>query len=372
MWNKLSLRARITALSAIIFTVMCAILTTLMIINARTAFFATIDDAATIIYSQNSSVTTMPEAVPDSSSQINRLYALQGTAKHDYTVQSIILLVVIVLAGTAIVWFITGSALKPITNLSRTIENIDENNLSENVPIPPADDEVSRLSRSFNSMLNKVGEAYEVQKRFAQNAAHELKTPISSILTNIEVLELNDDTGIDEYRETIAVVKTDTERMSTLVQDLLMLNANDDFNAKCDFREILCEVQSLLAEDIRKKNIIISLEGDAAISGNKALLERAFMNIIQNAVRYNVENGKISVRCSDEKIVISDTGIGIPPDKLDKIFEPFYCVDISRSRSAGGSGLGLAIVKQIFDKYKIRISVDSAVNIGTTITVNLT
>lgn len=354
MLNKLSLRARITALSAIIFTAMCVILTTLMIINAGTAFFAPIDHAATIIYSQNSSITTMPESVSDSSNQLNQLYALQGTAKQDYTVQSIILLIVIVLSGTAVVWFITGHALKPITNLSKTVENIDENNLSEKVPIPLTNDEVSRLSCSFNSMLNKVGDAYEVQKRFAQNAAHELKTPISSILTNIEVLEINDDIGIDEYRETIAAVKADTERMSTLVQDLLMFDTHDAFNTNFHFKDIFYEIQTLLSEDIKKKNISISLDGDTVISGNKALLERAFLNIVQNAVRYNVKNGKINILCRDEKIVISDTGIGIPPDKLDKIFEPFYCVDISRSRNAGGSGLGLAIAKQIFDKHKMK------------------
>ncbi|MFW2488625.1 sensor histidine kinase [Clostridium chromiireducens] len=409
MWNKISLRLRLTLLTGAILTGICIILTTISVFNAERNFAVPIDyinnpigykEAAdsVFIYSASDQERKEPEGaliiasnygetatfVPGNSEKVYdqdgkelerasaisavRATQLFETSKTGFAKESLAYMIAIILGGAFFVWSVAGSALKPVTALSETVESIDENNLNITLPFPESKDEIAKLTTSFNRMLQKINKSYESQKRFSQNAAHELKTPLSSMLTNIEVMELGEKAAtIEEYKETFSVLKQNVERMSTLVADLLTLNASANENDVCVissdkfFKDILNDY----SDNIKEIHLNISVNGEINFKGNKFLLERAFSNIIQNAVRYNKKNGQITIECNTNEIIISDTGIGIPKDEIDNIFEPFYCVDTSRSRVLGGSGLGLAITKQIFDKYNIQINVESELRKGT-------
>lgn len=372
MLSKISLRLRLTVLTCSILAAACACLTIVSVFNAGNIFlkpieFMTVQPAAPMPITSDTETTE--ETIPPTNAEAYRMFE---ASKKGFALQSILFMIAITGIGTISTWFVTGKALKPVTALSRVIEDVDENNLSTQIPVPHSKDEVARLTHSFNNMLTKIRMAFESQKRFSQNAAHELKTPLSAILANIEVMEIDEaSASIEECKEILHIVKQNAERMTTLITDLLVLNAAEKhMEVNCfSIRDLLLAILDDNDKDIQKKNIRVSIDGEKEVNGNRFMLERAFSNIIQNAIRYNHDNGAITIRCSESGITISDTGIGIPYDKLPHIFEPFYCADASRSRALGGSGLGLAITKEIFDKHSIKIDVASGENTGTTITV---
>jgi len=293
-------------------------------------------------------------------------------SQSDFQTHSILIAIGVVLLGTFAAYIIAGQALKPIKSLAERIEEVDANNLNQPIEPPNTIDEVSRLTDSFNNMLEKLNRSFEAQKLFAQNAAHELKTPLASMRANIEVLQMDAEPSIEEYREVVGVVKDSTERLIALVEGLLFLdNRAEDRAQLFSGREVFEKILDELREDILQKNLSVSIEGDCHIRGDKALLERAFSNLVHNAVRYNVESGAVAISLSAGNIAIEDSGIGIPVEHLAHIFEPFYCVDQSRSKHLGGHGLGLAIAKNIFDKHHMELQVFSERKEGTTIVLNL-
>lgn len=352
MWNK-NLRVKLALISAISIIAVSVFLTASMFIYAGKALKPTADTIDTLL------ISPLPR---------EDVFVFD---KGEFFLAGIASMAVAALVGIVCSWHFTRRALKPLSQLSSRLENTDVNNLPQSIPLPAGRDEVYRLAQSFNTMLAKVSAAIEGQKRFVQNAAHELKTPVTAIIANIEVLELDEDPGIEDYKQVVGATRENAARMHTLVDDLLMVNIQSrEENSWFSFSEIT-DFLDQLSRDIAEKKLEVTVEGDVDICGNKALLRRAFHNLVLNAVRYNKEGGRIEIRCREKEITISDTGIGIPADKADKIFEPFYCVDPSRSRKLGGSGLGLAIVKQIFHQHKIRVEVKSREKQGTTFTIKL-
>jgi signal transduction histidine kinase len=192
-------------------------------------------------------------------------------------------------------------------------------------------------------------------------------------MANIEVLELDNEPTADEYKELIGDVKVSTVRLIELVKGLLSLNniLDESQFQSLDVREVIEPALYELQELIKQKSVEVVISGDCRIKGDKALLERAFFNLIHNAVRYNNENGKIKITLASDSIIIEDNGIGIPTENLEQIFEPFYCVDKSRSKKLGGHGLGMTIAKNIFHKHGIEICIFSEVGVGTKIIVKL-
>ncbi|MCL2703811.1 MAG: HAMP domain-containing histidine kinase [Defluviitaleaceae bacterium] len=240
------------------------------------------------------------------------------------------------------------------------------------IETPKSNDEISRLTRSFNNMLGKLNRSFENQRLFAQNAAHELKTPLASIMANIEVLQLDGEPPADEYKEVIDIVKSDTHQLIELVEGLLSINNMIDeaiwqsFGGKDIFQKIINE----LKDDIEQKRIRVAITGDCRIKSDKPLLERAFLNLVLNAVRYNVDKGTVNISLSEGSIIIEDSGIGMSDENLGHIFEPFHCADKSRSKKLGGHGLGMSIVKNIFDKHNMEVIISSKLGEGTKIIIN--
>lgn len=347
--NKIPLRLRLTLLTALILTVICILLT----LSSLTTY-------------RNTRVE--PGKPPVEVEQTNS----------NYTKTSLAIMLAVIIAGAFASWFVAGKALKPVSTLSRQIENIDESRLFEPLKGFDTNDEVAKLAASFNHMISKLEKAFLHQKQFAANAAHELKTPLAGIITNIEVLQLDEDPTVQDYKEVLENTLANAQRLSDLVNDLLKMNStlNADTCERFEAKGIFDDIILSLSESIKDKNIHIENNtADAVLSGGKALLQRAFFNLVQNAVKYNKMNGEIVISAArDDKeatISIRDTGIGIPADELKNIFEPFYRVDTSRSRESGGSGLGLSIVKSIIEKHNGKISVESVIGSFTKITVIL-
>jgi len=372
MWNKLSLRTKITLLTAMTLTLMCACLTVISVLNTDVFYDPIvsviekkkIDDEGTTIGGANHAgeITDVDIA--------GELYI---GSRNKFKVLSIITAVGVVLIGTLLSYVLAGEALKSLKLFTGKIAAIDEKNLNEQIALPSSRDEVSKLTESFNHMLEKLGSAFDSKKLFAANAAHELKTPLTNILTNIEVMQMEEQLGITDYEEIIEITKENVERMNVLVQELLYFNSEldtDNFES-IDTEQLFEKILTDLSPGIHEKNITTSIEGSTTISGDKNLLERAFFNLVQNAIKYNKENGEIKIISHDSAITIEDTGIGIPGDHIQQIFDPFYCVDKSRSRSLGGNGLGLSIAKQIFNKHNMKITVSSQLDKGTKIIIKL-
>ncbi|MCL2159678.1 MAG: HAMP domain-containing histidine kinase [Oscillospiraceae bacterium] len=294
-------------------------------------------------------------------------------SRSKFKMQSAISAICIIVFGTFLTYFISGRTLKPLNTLTDKIEEIDENNLSAKI-MPTIDGgEVARLTMSFDNMLEKLDRAFNMTKLFASNAAHELKTPLANILTNIEVLQMEDKPGIGEYEEVIGITKENIERLAALVQDLLRFDSevDDKLCENINTGEMFEKIISDLSDDLHEKNISATSDGNMNIYGEKALLERAFFNLMQNAIKYNKENGEIKITAGNNMIIIEDTGIGMPEESIPQIFDPFYCVDKSRSRKLGGSGLGLSIAKQIFETHNMKISAESELGKGTKIFVKI-
>jgi len=285
----------------------------------------------------------------------------------------IIIAVAFIIIGAISAYIISRQTLKPMKTLAEKIEDIDANNLDTPIELPKANDELSSLTHSFNNMLGKLNRSFNSHKLFAQNAAHELKTPLASIMTNIEVLQLDDEPSMDEYKEVVGVVKDNTARLIDLVEGLLSANNAIDETRWQTFNvsEVFETIINNLNDDIERKHLNVDLSGECHIRGDKVLLERAFQNLVHNAVRYNIENGTIEISLENDEISIEDSGIGIPKENLENIFEPFYCVDNSRSKNLGGHGLGMTIAKNIFDMHRIKICVSSEAGKGTKIILKL-
>lgn len=379
--DSISLRMRITLLSGAILLICSVILTLGAAYNAHSQFNAITNNPIT--YSA---------AIEDkvSSDQIGLITndwdkaSTTGTApmlteaKKQFDTTNIIILVIVSGLGMAMVYIIAGRSLRPIHELSRTISTISEDNLRQRIPDDQRKDEVGALGYSFNIMLDRLEKSFLKQKRFSANVAHELKTPLATINAGIQVLHLEKNPTVSDYEQTLATTERNVKRMIAVVDDLFSLYEQEEFTTvPIDLQDMFEAILQELRPTLDDKHIeTVLCCGLKSIYGNKILLYRACFNLVENAVKYNRDGGMISIETKKEdrlgKIIISDTGNGIPTDELQQIFEPFYRVNKSRSRKTGGAGLGLSIVKTIIEKHGWKISVDSELEKGSVFTITLT
>lgn len=344
--KKLPLKAKLTLTSVIILSVMCVCLT------------------LTSIYAANilsSAADTSPAEVMEGTIQPEQSTEIHNSAtkkpKTDaikqFRTTTIFAMIALIGIGSILTYFFANKTLQPLERLTEAANHININNLDENIPLPGTGDEIERLTESFNDMTTKLNASYQVQKNFSANAAHELRTPLATIQTQIDVFELKADRNPVEYFDLIKSVSESTERLSNLVNDLLSFTNEQavDMSKYVNLRGLIEEIVFELEEKAEARNIKIMLAGEGDVFGSDSLLQRAFYNLISNAIRYNVDGGSISITISNKKVIVADTGVGIPDEAKANIFNTFFCVDKSRSRALGGSGLGLAIVKNIIEKH---------------------
>jgi len=377
MWRKMTLRLKITVLATLALSFVALSITLFSFYTPQDRFGnfeETLNlelgrDNRIILQQINGYPLELPEELAEIESLINEMAIAMDQSRRIFRRNTIVVAILFVIGGSLGVYLITLKALRPLESLTEKMEKVDENNLTLQIKPPKTGDEVAQLARTFNSMLGKLNRSFETQKLFAQNAAHEFKTPLAFVRASLDLLQMDEHPTEKDYKETYDIVRHSNDRLVELVEGLLSLHALIDeqhwktFSCQGMFEDILNE----LKKEIKQKEINVSISGNCFLTGDETLLGRAFSNLVHNAIRYNVPNGIVNIILRDEKIVIEDCGIGIPTENIPQIFEPFYCVDKSRSKKLGGSGLGMAIAKSIFDNHRLDIEIFSKVGEGTKI-----
>jgi len=395
MWGKFSFRIKITVIFSVALIVLTVSLTVLSLMNVQQNIanpmarsLVVFRDAGPIVVNNNEilqgflteeQLEELANLLPERTFIVEEtgVYTVDDLQEHlnatqrNFSQSSLWIAGVVIILGTLGAYWVAGVVVRPIKALSTSVGKIEADQLDVNLPLPKSHDEISQLTASFNGMLGKLHRSFESKQLFAQNAAHELKTPLAIIRAHMEALEMDENPTATDYEEVFGEVKQNTERMIGLVEGLLAMGkspAEADMT-ELDGQELFVDIFEDLDEAIHAKRLDVQILGDTTIKGEKTLLGQAFFNLIHNAVRYNVEGGSIAVTLSENQITIDDTGIGIPPEAIEQIFDPFYCVDSSRSKKPGGSGLGLAIAKNILDAHGMSIDLTSEVGTGTRITI---
>ena len=381
--GKLSLQWRLTLITALLMTVTC-ILMYFFISQSAVAgmedlgdYMIRIDntDSAPITFNMNPSVL-----FPELSNQ------LQLTKKLFLT-KGLMVTGIIILLSSICTYFISRQALLPLRRLSQEVNKIEAQNLSKTLEVPATNDEISRLTISFNKMLARLDEAFTAQKQFSANAAHELRTPLAVIQTNLEVFARRETPALKDYQEIFAMLQEQTGRLSHLAEILLDMTGVQtvERSERISLAALTDEVFCDLASVAEQKDVeLIQQEGDCIITGSYLLLYRAVYNLVENAIKYNHSGGKVTVNIHlSEEITdtsasvnyvfleVSDTGIGIPPEYQEKIFTPFFRVDKSRSRAMGGAGLGLSLVSEIVRQHNGQVKVLESSKKGSVIAIML-
>lgn len=279
--------------------------------------------------------------------------------KEAFLLRSVIATTIIILLSSVCTYFLTKKTLTPLQKLTNEVSQIQAQNLSTQLAVPNSKDEIAQLTSSFNEMLARLDNAFSTQKQFSANAAHELRTPLAVLQTNLEVFEKKQEPEMIEYRRLFTMIKEQTARLSQLVGTLLdMTNLKSvPRTDQVTLEELVDEVFCDLDPVAEKAGISIHFDDSSSqdshtdVTGSYVLLYRAVYNLVENAIKYNRPNGSVTVSVKEKNsqvmILVKDTGIGISPENQKKIFDPFFRVDKSRSRAMGGAGLGLALVDSI-------------------------
>ncbi len=283
---------------------------------------------------------------------------------------------VLSLAGISI---LTSRVLSPIDDFSEKISRITEKNLNERIDDAGIDRELRSLAVSFNTMLQRLEEHFTRQRQFFSNASHELRTPTSVIKSYCDV-SLKRERTPAEYREALQKISEITDRISSIINRILEVSRLDGKTSRLsitgfNMRDVLDDVIRLLSPTASNRGIGIEFNGDDVyIRGDREMLAEAFTNIVDNAIKYNRSGGTVGIEISRKDgmvaVAVRDTGIGIPENEKERLFDRFYRVDTSRGM-VHGSGLGLSIAKIIIDAHGGRIDVESTVGRGSCFTVYL-
>lgn len=293
--------------------------------------------------------------------------------KADYKKRSLLFSTLLALLGGVVTYYIVGHALKPLKKFSDKIEEVQAQNLSDSRIEENEVKELNQLSVSYNKMLERLSEAFEMQRQFTANAAHELRTPLALMQVQLDLYNSTEHPGNDECTgHTIAMITEQNERLSKMVKTLLDMSElritvrDEKIMVDALVEEVLEDLEPLAAE----KNVeLIGKCKPVTMTGSDILIYRLVYNLVENAIKYNHPGGKVTVTaCQKEKKVIlsvADTGSGIPGELRERVFEPFFRVDKSRSRELGGVGLGLALVHEIVKAHDGSISIKDNPSGGT-------
>lgn len=384
--RKLSLQWRLTLITALLVTITCILMYFFISQSAVTGMDHLQNYIVQINKTDSSPITFNIDPTilfPDLSEQVT-------TTKQLFQIRSLITTVLIILLSSACTYFVSRRALKPLHNLSTKVEKIQAQNLSEPLEVPDSNDEISNLTLSFNEMLSRLNDAFTAQKQFSASAAHELRTPLAVMQTNLEVFSRKKEPSADEYQKLFSMIQEQTGRLSHLAEILLdmtgiqTIERSETISLAELTDEVLCDLTSISEQ---KQIKLIQEDGDCTITGSYLLLYRAVYNLVENAIKYNHPGGKVTVNIQQKKsllnaavspapadcafIEVSDTGIGISPEYQEKIFTPFFRIDKSRSRAMGGAGLGLALVNEIARQHGGEVKVLKSDKNGSTIALIL-
>ena len=293
--------------------------------------------------------------------------------KADYKRNSLIITVLLALLGGVVTYFISGHALRPIREFSDKIEEVQAQNLSDSRIEENNIKELNQLGISYNKMLERLSEAFEIQRQFTANAAHELRTPLALMQVQLDLYNSATHPGNDaDTLQTIKMVTEQNDKLNRMVKTLLDMSElqtvgrDDKIVLDAIVEEVLADLEPLAQE----KNIkLIGKCEDATMIGSDILIYRLVYNLVENAIKYNHPLGQVTVTAYQRNkhvyLSVEDTGSGIPKELRERVFEPFFRVDKSRSRELGGVGLGLALVREIVRVHDGSICIKSGKTGGT-------
>ena len=293
--------------------------------------------------------------------------------KTDYKRNSLIITVLLALLGGVVTYFISGHALRPIREFSDKIEEVQAQNLSDSRIEENNVKELNQLGISYNKMLERLSEAFEIQRQFTANAAHELRTPLALMQVQLDLYNSASHPGNDaDTLQTIKMVTEQNDKLNRMVKTLLDMSElqsvgrDDKIILDAIVEEVLADLEPLAVE----KNIkLIGKCEDATMIGSDILIYRLVYNLVENAIKYNHPLGQVTVTAYQRNkhvyLSVEDTGSGIPKELRERVFEPFFRVDKARSRELGGVGLGLAFVREIVRVHDGSICIKSGKTGGT-------
>lgn len=373
--KKMSLQWRLTCIITLYIAVICGCVTMLVYKNG-VYYMDSLQEA----------VDTRGDDQPDDAEEIyisipedkwdefaNDFSVQVYNNKADYRKNSLIISAVLALLGGVATYFISGHALRPIRELSDKIEKVQAQNLADSRIEENQVKELNQLSVSYNRMLERLSEAFEIQRQFTANAAHELRTPLALMQVQLDLYHSN--SHPDNDADTVQMIKMVTEqndRLNKMVKTLLDMSElqtvgrDDEIILDALVDEVLEDLEPL-AEG---KNIrLIGKCKDITMVGSDILIYRLVYNLVENAIKYNHSGGQVTVTADRKEkhvyLSVEDTGTGIPEELKERVFEPFFRVDKSRSRELGGVGLGLALVREIVRVHDGSIVVKSNPSGGT-------
>ena len=367
--KKMSLQWRLTCITTLCIAIICGCLTMFVYKNGvyymdslQKAVDAQGDDSGG---GSEEIYITIPE---DKWDEFSNDFSVQVyNNKEDYKRNSLIVSTLLALLGGVAAYFISGHALKPIREFSDKIEEVQAQNLADSRIEASKIKELNQLSVSYKKMLERLSDAFEIQRQFTANAAHELRTPLSLMQVQLDLYHSTQHPGSDA--DTVQMIKMLTEqndRLGKMVKTLLDMSELQTVGR--DEKIILNDLVDEVLEDLellaQEKNIkLIGKYKNITMIGSDILIYRLVYNLVENAIKYNHSDGQVTVNAYKKQkhiyLSVEDTGSGIPKELRERVFEPFFRVDKSRSRELGGVGLGLALVHEIVRVHDGSISIKS-------------
>lgn len=373
--KKMSLQWRLTCITTLCIAIICGCLTMFVYKNG-VHYIDSLQDA---VESQGDEKGNKSDeiyiSIPDDKwDEFADEFSIQVyNNKADYKRNSLIITVLLALLGGVVTYFISGHALRPIREFSDKIEEVQAQNLSDSRIEENNVKELNQLGISYNKMLERLSEAFEIQRQFTANAAHELRTPLALMQVQLDLYNSASHPGNDaDTLQTIKMVTEQNDKLNRMVKTLLDMSElqtvgrDDKIILDAIVEEVLADLEPLAVE----KNIkLIGKCEDATMTGSDILIYRLVYNLVENAIKYNHPLGQVTVTAYQRNkhvyLSVEDTGSGIPKELRERVFEPFFRVDKSRSRELGGVGLGLAFVREIVKVHDGSICIKSGKTGGT-------
>ena len=373
--KRMSLQWRLTCITTLCIAIICGFLT--MFVYKNGVYY--IDSLQDAVESQGDEKGNKSDeiyiSIPDDKwDEFADEFSVQVyNNKADYKRNSLIITVLLALLGGIVTYFISGHALRPIREFSDKIEEVQAQNLSDSRIEENNIKELNQLGISYNKMLERLSDAFEIQRQFTANAAHELRTPLALMQVQLDLYNSASHPGNDaDTLQTIKMVTEQNDKLNRMVKTLLDMSElqtvgrDDKIILDAIVEEVLADLEPLAQE----KNIkLIGKCEDATMIGSDILIYRLVYNLVENAIKYNHPFGQVTVTAYQRKkhvyLSVEDTGSGIPKELRERVFEPFFRVDKSRSRELGGVGLGLALVREIVRVHDGSICIKSGKTGGT-------
>lgn len=373
--KRMSLQWRLTCITTLCIAIICGCLTMFVYKNGVNY----IDSLQDAVESQGDEKGNKSDeiyiSIPDDKWDefVDEFSVQVYNNKADYKRNSLIITVLLALLGGVVTYFISGHALRPIREFSDKIEEVQAQNLSDSRIEENNVKELNQLGISYNKMLERLSEAFEIQRQFTANAAHELRTPLALMQVQLDLYNSASHPGNDaDTLQTIKMVTEQNDKLNRMVKTLLDMSElqtvgrDDKIILDAIVEEVLADLEPLAVE----KNIkLIGKCEDATMIGSDILIYRLVYNLVENAIKYNHPFGQVTVTAYQRNkhvyLSVEDTGSGIPKELRERVFEPFFRVDKSRSRELGGVGLGLAFVREIVRVHDGSICIKSGKTGGT-------